>query len=105
MTPRDCSSVAKSACSVASAFCKPEVVAPLLDEVAPDTALLEGVLLVEPAVSVAGLVADVVITGVDELDDVLADGLVAALDTADPVAEVLVPPLTDDSDEDNAWAS
>lgn len=78
---------------------------PLLDEVAPETAPLEGVLLVEPAVASAVVVADVVVTGVEEVDDVLADGLVAALDAVDPVAEALVPPLVDDSDEDNAWES
>lgn len=104
MTPRDCSSVAKSASSDSIAVCKPELVAPLLDDVVLEAALLEGVLLVELAVPAAVPVADVVVVGVEELDDVLADGLVAAFEAADPVAGVLVPPLAD-SDGDNAWAS
>jgi hypothetical protein len=50
-------------------------------------------------------VTGVVVTGVAELGDVLADGLVAALEAADPVAEAFVPPLAEDTAEGNAWAS
>ena len=105
MTPRDCSSAAKSACSVSSALCKLGVVVSLLDEVVLETTLFEGVLLGGLAVATDVVVTGVVVTGVAELGDVLADGLVAALEAADPVAEALVPPLAEDTDEGNAWAS
>lgn len=105
MTPRDCSRAAKSACSVSSAFCKLGAVVSLLDEVVPETALLEGVPLAVLAVAADVAVTGVVVTGVAELGGVLADGLVAALEAADPVAEALVPPLAEDTDEGNAWAS
>jgi hypothetical protein len=77
----------------------------LLDEVAPDTTLLEGVLLVGLAVATDVVVTGVVVTALAELGEVLADGLVAALEAADPVAEALVPPLAEDTAEGNAWAS
>ncbi len=105
MTPRDCSSAAKSDCSVSSALCKLGAVVSLLDEVVLETILLEGVLLVGLVVATDVVVTGVVVTGVAELGDVLADGLVAALEAADPVAEALVPPLVEDTDEGNAWAS
>lgn len=105
MTPRDCSTAAKSACSVSSALCKLGAVVSLLDEVVLETTLVEGVLLVGLAVATDVVVTGVVVTGVAELGDVPADGLVAALEAADPVAEALVPPLAEDTDEGNACAS
>ena len=109
LTPRDCSSAAKSACRVASALCKLGAVVLPLDEVVLGAALVEDVLLVGLAAVTDVVVTGVVVTGVAELGDVLADGLadglVAALEAADPVAEALVPPLTEDADEGNAWAS
>lgn len=84
MTPRDCSSAAKSACRVCSALGKLVDVVPLL------------VLLVGLTVATGVVVTGVVVTGVAELGDVLA---------TDPVAGALVPPLAEDADEGNAWAS
>jgi hypothetical protein len=69
------------------------------------TILLEGVPLVGLAVATGVVVTGAVVTGVAELGDVLADGLVAALEAADPVAKAVVPPLAEDTDEGNAWAS
>lgn len=105
MTPRDCSSVAKSVCSVSSAVCKLGVVVSLFDEVVLEAALLEGVLLVELAVATGVVVTGVVVTGAAEVDDVLADELAAELEAADAVVEALVPPLAEDTAEGNAWAS
>ena len=109
LTPRDCSSVAKSACNVASALCKLGAIVSLLVEAVLEATPLEGVLLVGLVVATGVVVTGVVVTGVGELGDVLADGpaggLAAALEAADPVAEALVPPFGEDSDEGNAWAS
>jgi hypothetical protein len=77
----------------------------LLDEVVLETTPLEGVLLVGLPVATDVVVTGVVVTGVAELGEVLADGLVAALEAADPVAEALVPPLAGDTADGNAWAS
>jgi hypothetical protein len=105
-TPRDCSSAAKSACSVSSALCKLGAVAvPPPDEVVLETALLEGALLVELAVKTGVVVTGVVVTGLVELGEGLADEVVAALEPVDPVAEAFVPPLAEDSGGDKAWAS
>jgi hypothetical protein len=70
-----------------------------------ETVLLEGVLPVGLAVVTGVVVTGVVVTGVAELGDVLVAGLVVALDAADPVAVALVPLLTEDAEEGNAWAS
>ncbi|MGH8298246.1 MAG: hypothetical protein ACRES6_03045 [Steroidobacteraceae bacterium] len=78
---------------------------PPLNEVVLETTLLEGVLLAGLAVTTGVLVTGVVVTGVAELGDVVADGLVAALESADPVAEAPVPPLAEDTGEGNPWAS
>lgn len=81
LTPADCSSAAKSACSVSSASCRLGAVLPL-NEVVLDATPLDGVL-------VAGL------------GDVVAVGVVAALEAADPTVETLVPLLAEDTDEGN----
>lgn len=72
-----------------------------------ETTRLGGVLLVGLAVVTGVVVTGVVVAGADvaELDDAAVDGLVAVLEAEDPVAEALVPPLAEDTDEDNPWAS
>jgi hypothetical protein len=42
-----------------------------------------------------------VVTGVAELGDVVAVGLVAALEAADPTVEALVPLFAEEADEGN----
>jgi hypothetical protein len=99
LTPAACSSASKSACSVSSASCRLGAVLPL-DEVVLDATLLDGVLVAGLAAT-AGVVVTGVVTGVTELGDVVAVGLVAALEAADPTVETLVPLLAEDADEGN----
>jgi hypothetical protein len=99
LTPADCSSAAKSAWSVSSASCRLGAVLPL-NEVVLDATLLDAVLVAGLAATTGVVVTDVV-TGVAELGDVVAVGLVAALEAADPTVETLVPLLAEDTDEGN----
>jgi hypothetical protein len=97
LMPADCSSAAKSACNVSSASCRLGVILPL-DEIVLDASLLDGVLAAGLDATTGVVVADVV-TGVEELGDVVVVGLVAALEAADPTVEALVPLLAEDADE------
>ena len=104
-TPADCNSAAKSACSVSSASCRLGVAVLPFNEVVLEPTLLEGELLAWLVVTTGVVVTGVVVTGVAELDDVVVDGVVAALEAVDPVAEALVAPLAGGADEGNPWAS
>ncbi|MFZ0500047.1 MAG: hypothetical protein WAU49_18520 [Steroidobacteraceae bacterium] len=66
--------------------------------------LLEEVLVAGLVVTTGVVGTDVVVTGVAELVDVLAAGLVA-LEAVEPVAEAVAPLLAGDADEGNPWAS
>lgn len=78
---------------------------PLLSEVVLETTLPEGVLLVGLAAATGVVVMGAVATGLAEPGEGLADGVVAALEAADPVAEALVPPLAEDTGGGNDRAS
>lgn len=96
LTPADCSSAAKSACSVSSASCRLGV-----NEVVLDATLPDGVLVAGLVATTGGVVTLGVVTVVAELGDGVAVGLVAALEAADPTVETLVPLPAEETDEGN----
>ena len=98
LMPADCSSAAKSACSVSNASCRLGAVLPLNEVILDATLLDEG--LVAGLGAATGVVVTGVVTGVAELGDVVAVGP-AALEAADPPVETVVPLLAEDTDEDN----